>query len=396
MHARAWLGAAGLLVLSAAPACSQSITFHGQLRPRSEYRRPSAAGGGDAFTVMRVRASMEARPDTSLSVFIQMQDVRIWGEETNPSGDYTADHWDLHQGYLRYRDPRAPWLTATVGRQETGLGGERLVGRSEWSSQGRAFDGVRMDATRGDAAVTFIGYRIGDATAPTVSENVDLFGVYAASGEMGPGSLDAYWLHDVSGGEIDTSQHTVGVRYVFAGAVDGRFEGALQRGRRTGEPVSAYLLAARVGRGFAQGRVHMTLWYDYLSGDDRPDSGRIRVFSTLYGTNHKNYGLADQFTNIPVHTAGHGLQDRALKLALKPVTDVAVVADVHSFAAAKQGTLSSSHYANEVDLTVTCRATANLNLMGGVARVLQDHAMAEIGRLDGNMTWAFVMVSAVF
>lgn len=398
MGVRTCLGAAVLLALGAAPAWSQDVAVHGQVRPRFEYRDPAApvGGGKDDFTIMRVRAALEARPDPSLSVFIQIQDVRYWGEETNPSSDYTADHLDLHQGYLRYTSGRLTWLTATVGRQETALGGERLVGRSDWSAQGRAFDGVRLDATHGGAIATFFGYKIADATSQTVPANVDLLGVYATAKSVGPGALDVYWLYDRAGGSVDTRQHTLGLRYVFDGAVDGRFEGAIQRGHRTGEPVSAYLLAVWVGRSFAGERGHVAVWYDYLSGDDTPSDGRIEVFSTLYGTNHKFYGFADQFTNIPANTAGHGLQDRAVKLTLRPASDVSVQADVHSFAAARRGTLSTSHYADELDLTVARRYSPNLSAMAGLARVLQDRGMAEIGRLDRNMTWAFIMVDVVF
>lgn len=57
----------------------------------------------------------------------------------------------------------------------------------------------------------------------------------------------------------------------------------------------------------------MTLWYDHLSGDDDPSDGTVRVFDTLFATNHKFYGLADYFLNIPVQTVGRGLQDLALK-----------------------------------------------------------------------------------
>ena len=384
-----------LLAVVPAPVCAQAVTWHGEVRPRFEYRDPVGTGKDD-FTVMRVRAAMDARVNDDLSVFIQLQDVRYWGEETDPSGDYAADQFDMHQGYLRYRPQRAPWLTATVGRQATGFGEERLVGVSDWSPQGRAFDGVRLDATHGASNVTIVGYKIGEATAPTVSDNQDFFAVYATSKRAGPGGLDLYWLHQRGEGAIDTRQHTTGLRYVLAGAVDARFEGALQRGRRTGDPVSAYMITAYAGHGFRDGRAHVTLWYDYLSGDDTPSDGRTEVFSTVYGTNHKSYGFADQFRNIPANTAGHGLQDRAVKLTLKPAGDVVLEVDAHSFAAAKRGTLSTAHFGDELDLTVAYACSESLSLMGGGSRVFQDRAMAEIGRLERDMTWAFVMLKAIF
>jgi len=390
-----WLAVTSALVAVPNPARAQVVTWHGEVRPRFEYRHPAGTGEDD-FTVMRVRAAMDARVDDGLTVFIQLQDVRYWGEETSPSGDYAADHFDLHQGYLRWSGKRLPWLVATVGRQVTAFGEERLVGVSDWSPQGRAFDGIRLDATRGVSGVTFVGYKIGDETAPAISANRDFFAVYATSKSAAPGSLDLYWLHERGGGSLDTREHTTGLRYVLSGAVDARFEGALQRGRRDGEPVSAYMLTTYVGRGFLRDKVRVTLWYDYLSGDDTPSDGRTEVFSTVYGTNHKSYGFADRFTNIPVHTAGHGLQDRAVKLTMKPTRKLSLELDGHSFAAAKRGSLSTAHFGDEVDFTMSHTYSEALSVMSGISRVFQDRAMAEIGRLDRDMTWAFVMLKAIF
>jgi Alginate export len=390
-----WSAAALLLAGAAAPAPAQNVTFQGEVRPRYEVRDP-VDGVRDGFTIMRVRVGLEAAVDPDVSVFIQVQDVRLWGEESNPSGDYTADHLDLHQGYLRWRGKRLSWLTATVGRQETGFGEERLVGYSNWSSQGRAFDGVRLDAVRNRAGATFIGYKINDATAPAVSTNLELYGFYGTLKQVGPGLLELYWLHERGEGAEATREHTLGTRYVFGGPVDGRVEATIQRGRRAGDPVSAYMLAGWVGRGFAEGRAHVTLWYDYLSGDDTPGDGEVQVFSTLYGTNHKNYGFADLFTNIPTHTLGHGLQDRAVKIGWNPMPDLAVEADAHSFVAARRGTLSTPHFGDELDLTLTRRYAKGFSVSGGVSRVLQDRALAEIARLDRDMTWAFVMFDASF
>lgn len=395
MRAVRWLAVAAALGATRTPVRAQVVAWHGEVRPRFEYRDPVGTGADD-FTVMRVRAAMDAQVDDELAVFIQLQDVRYWGEETNPSGDYTADHLDLHQGYLRYRSRGLPWLTATVGRQETGLGEERLVGISNWSPQARAFDGVRLDATRGASGVTLLGYKIGDTTAPAISDNRDFFAVYGNSKAVGPGGLDVYWLLERAGGALDTREHTAGLRYVLSGAVDARFEGAVQRGRRDGEPVSAYMLTAYVGRAFHADEARVRLWYDYLSGDDTPSDGRTEVFSTLYGTNHKSYGIADRFTNIPEHTGGHGLQDRAVKLTVKPARSLSLELDGHSFAAAREGSLSTNHFGDELDFTVTHARSEALSVMGGVSRVFQDRALAEVGRLDKDMTWAFVMLKAIF
>jgi hypothetical protein len=73
-------------------ALAQEVSFGAQVRPRTEYRDP-VGGGDDAFTSMRVRAHVNANLRQNVRVFIQLQDVRIWGEESNTLGDFKANDW---------------------------------------------------------------------------------------------------------------------------------------------------------------------------------------------------------------------------------------------------------------------------------------------------------------
>jgi len=123
---------------------AQDVELNGQIRPRTEMRD---LGGDDdrvAFTSMRVRAGFLASLERSVNVFVQFQDVRLWGEETSTLADFSADNLDLHQGYLELGFGEDGQITAKVGRQETNLGGQRLVGAVGWTPQGRSFDGVRV------------------------------------------------------------------------------------------------------------------------------------------------------------------------------------------------------------------------------------------------------------
>ena len=91
----------------------------------------------------------------------------------------------------------------------------------------------------------------------------------------------------------------------------------------------AFFGAARVGR--KVGETQVTLWYDYLSGDDDLGDDETKVFDTLFATNHKFYGYADFFLNIPAHTAGRGLRDMALKLKRTLRPGLSLGLDVHTF-----------------------------------------------------------------
>ncbi len=366
----------------------------GQLRPRFEFRDP-VGGGLDDFTSMRVRLGLRHRIDRDLAVFIQLQDVRIWGEETSPLLDYRADNLDLHQGYLTYRGASFDWLTTTIGRMETNFGGQRLVGAVDWTQQGQSFDGVRFDVDAGPMQWALVGYVISDETAPTNTADADLFGAYGTLHEIGPGMLDLYWLYHRVNDVTESDEHALGARYQYSGAVDGRFEFTVERGQRAGVDVSAFMFGGRLGRPFADGRVTVTLWYDYLSGDD-PATPEVEVFNTFFGTNHKFYGFADLFLNIPAHTGGAGLQDMAIKLAANPARRITAGLDLHSFRVSEQGALSGAHLADEVDLTLTHRYSDNLAATMGLSRVWQDGPLGEIGRLSEDMTWFYLMLSATF
>jgi len=378
------------------PAFGQEVSFGAQIRPRYEYREPSA-DGGEAFVSMRVRAGITALLERDVRLFVQLQDVRLWGEETSTLGDFRADNLDLHQGYVEVGDARGPGFRVRAGRQEAALGGERLVGAVGWTQQGRAFDGVRLTARAGWGAVELLGFKTGEDLAPDSPGDAEFLGAYAVLDATGGSTLDLYALYSRQGGGADTDEGTVGARWVGgSGAWRWRGEASYQFGERGGRDVSAYMVGVRAGASLAQGRGGLTLWYDFLSGDDDPLDDELGVFNTLFATNHKFYGFADLFLNIPDHTAGRGLQDAALKAALDPRDDVHVGLDLHAFFLAEDVGLSSGHLGEEVDLTLRYRYTPQLAVTGGLSLVFADDALSEIGRLGEDMTWVYVMLDVAF
>jgi hypothetical protein len=72
-----------------------------------------------------------------------------------------------------------------------------------------------------------------------------------------------------------------------------------------------------------------------------------------FATNHKFYGFADLFLDIPRHTNDQGLVDVAAKLALRPEKNLVIGFDLHNFRLAKKRNLDSSRLAEELDITVT-------------------------------------------
>ncbi|HEX9728070.1 MAG TPA: alginate export family protein [Gemmatimonadales bacterium] len=375
---------------------AQEVRVGGQIRPRMEFRDPVGAGN-DGFTSMRTRLHLNAALARRVGTFLEVQDVRLWGEETNTLNDFQADNLDLHQAYFDVRFAEERGAAVRVGRQEVTLGGERLIGPVGWTQQGRSFDGLRASYEGGWGRVDVLAIQLAEATSATIEHDAELAGAYAHFSVLPGGAMELYGLFNHQAGQAETKQFTVGARLAGTqSVVSYRAEGSYQAGDRAGVDVAAYMVGARVGASFAGGKGQATLWYDYLSGDANPADDKVKVFETLYATNHKFYGFADLFLDIPSHTGGLGLQDMAVKGSFAVRDDLRFNADLHTFSLAKQGSLTSRHLGEEIDLTGTYRFSGNLSAIGGLSRVFASTALSELGRLSEDMTFTYIMINAAF
>jgi len=399
MKNRMWpTGLALALVGVVSPLMAQQseITFSGQVRPRMESRSP-VGDSWDSFTSMRVRAALQARLQSQVRVFVQFQDVRLFGEEGSTLGDYRADNFDLHQGFVELGSVPEVGGVLRVGRQELSLGEQRLVGAVNWSQQGRSFDGVRYTTpSMGGLRIDFFGMNLRDETASTQDFDSDFLGAWGTMELGNHGSLDLFGLLTTDSRDEGTEERTFGALWKGdAGPVQLRVEGSVQGGNRGDEDVSAHMIGIRAGVELPkEGTV--TLWYDYLSGDEDPDDGESGVFNTLFATNHAFYGFADYFLNIPVHTGGLGLKDLAVKFAFTPWRETRLNIDLHNFQTAQEGSLSTQSLGNELDLTLTRPLSQGLTLVTGYSFFQAREGMEELGRLSENAHWLYLMLNAVF
>lgn len=393
MVRKVWMLVSALVVFSPIPAAAQQVQFQGQVRPRYEYRDPVGADRDD-FISMRVRAGLTSALADNVSVLLQFQDVRLWGEETNPLRDFRADNFDLHQGYVTVSAIGGNALAVRAGRQEMVLSEERLLGSVDWTQQGQAFDGVRVMAEPEGFKVDAFAFKLGEDTSDSDDSGWFLGG--QGTFTVGNGALDLYGFFERMRGTASTNQGTAGARWAFtSGSLNARLEGSYQFGDRADQDVAAFMLGASAALR-VNDRATVTLWYDYLSGDDDPDDGEVGVFSTLYATNHKFYGFADLFLNIPAHTQGRGLQDLAIKGSLSATERTTLLLDLHTFRVAERGTLADAHLGEEIDFTLRHRVRSPLMLIGGLSYVLQDDALATIGRLDEDLVFGYVMLNVSF
>lgn len=383
-------------VPAALPA--QTVEWSGQIRPRFEFRDPTTSSlAAGSFTSARTRVTALGRLDRGVWGLAQIQDVRIWGEEGNTLSDFSADGLDVHQAFLQIGAEDAA-RSLRVGRFEQNYGGQRLIGAVGWTQQGRAFDGVRgrLGTRAGLSADAFV-FQLGESLTPARSDDSWFGGAYGVV-EVAPNqSLDLYalFLREDRSVAPDTEVLTAGARYVgAAGGWSYRFEGTLQTGERSGRDVSAWMAGARVGRTLS-GRGTLTLWYDHLSGN-APGETDDGSFDTLFGTNHKFYGYADLFLNVPAHTDGRGLRDFALKSSWTLADRWTASVDLHRFEVSERAELDTALLGHELDVVVTHPFTPGLTISGGAARVIAGDALGPVRGIDQDVTFAYVMFDLAF
>jgi len=372
-----------------------TLTWQGEVRPRL-YGREPVNEQWDHWISMRTRLGLHARMEPGLGLFIQIQDVRFWGEELS-NRDRSADAVDFHQAYLEVDSIPGIGGLVRAGRQEVGLAEGRFIAAPDWGQAGQSFDGIRWIRPMGDAHLDLVYLRLQEGSFSSHDHTADFLAAWAGFAVDGLGRVDLIGIHDRSGGPDRTGQSTVGsIWKKTSGSISFRVQGMCQFGEREGADVSAYMLAAQGNLAVLDGKGTITLWYDHLSGDSDPGDDHVGVFSTLFGARHRYYGRADYFLNIPDDTGGLGLRDGAVKLALTPSPGLSLNLDLHSFLTAEIGALSSRHLAEEADLWIRYRFREALALEVGYSLTWAGTAMEELDRLEGTGNVGYFMTSLQF
>jgi hypothetical protein len=304
--------------------------------PRLQYRvryyhdggRDFLPGGEHDFVRQRARLGMEGHYDDWLRAYLELQDVRTWGEESHPVRDFNADGFDLHQGYMQLGVEAR--TTLTIGRQKLAYLNERIVGALEWLEQGRSFDAARVTMRR-EGAIFDGGYalvRDGDADGAADGERYGKshLGVW----HIGHGGLRALQPNVLVVYEADsaiqldrlTAGTVINGRFGSGAWIDYELEGYFQYGKRAPgltHVANTFSLRTRVGVNYPV-QPYLELWGTFVSGDDDPTDATLRTFDNPYPTAHKFHGEMDMFQALPEDTDGRGLRDFGTALGLSPRT----------------------------------------------------------------------------
>ncbi len=300
------------------------LLISGQVRHRTEWNgkdfSDSTKVGGSSL--LRTRLNLAFRTAASDLAFIQVQDSRVYGTETNTLSDGTADAIDLHQAYLQLNNLLNQPLGLRLGRMELAYGNQRVIGAVGWHNVGRSFDGALVSFTWKDIRLDAFSAKEVEKQNPDNVDDKDFRGLWLDSKWQIPGlvnqsTLDAYFLNQYQNNGTVLNRSTTGIfskgSYGFVGGITltQEIDFALQLGTQQDTvSINASLIGVRVGLALSKApfKPSIGFGFDKVSGDDTSTTN-YEAFNTLYATNHKFYGFMDYFLNIPVHAQGAGLQD---------------------------------------------------------------------------------------
>ncbi|MBI2955742.1 MAG: alginate export family protein [Acidobacteria bacterium] len=371
---------------------SKRVEFGVELRWRAEFRDNAdflRSDDFDHFWGQRVRPWLRFQLHPQLSVYVQGQDVWLFGAESDKVPHSLGVN--LHQAYLDWKPGGSEQWELRAGRQELIYGEERLVGAFGWDNVGRSFDAARLRYQRGEWTGDFFWGRLVEVRrggAPHRAGNQDLYGVYVTRAPKEAAhrtEVYSFFLRDglrtVGEQPLGPAQavriFTVGFRHFLQPKTGWRYsvEHAWQFGERGPDSHRAAMLVA--SSGYAWGgrwQPRLGFEYDFATGDNDPSDGRSREFNNLFPTNHIYYGYAD--------LAGlRNLHDFRLTAAARLHPKVTFEADYHRFLlAARRGPWKNAggrvlgfdptgaagrDLGQEVDLTVRVPVERHVSLLAG-------------------------------
>ncbi len=290
-----------------AEAPPQRVAFGAQIRFRPESRSNfTETNPVNHVVLQRVRLNARLRLSENLSGLVQLQDSRLWGQESSTASN--ESNIDLHQAYFQLDQFLHPRLSLRLGRQEVSYGNQRLIGAFGWNNVGRSFDAVKLTYSAPQWSSDFLFSRVADRRNSNRGDgSQDLIGWYTRIGPSASGiGLEPYVLYLRDGREIfgegrpslqeATRIVTFGFRHfgAFQSGFGYDIETAYQAGQRGPDTHRATAVAASARYRFAaRFSPEFGFEYDFATGDSDPQDGRSGEFHNLFPTNHLHYGYGD-------------------------------------------------------------------------------------------------------
>lgn len=334
----------------------ERFSVSGQARTRFEWNDADfTTGDADLVQLMRSRVRVVGRPNVDTRVVLELQDARLWGEESS-TRDADADQIDLHQAYLELEEIYSKPLAIRLGRQELDYASGRAISPAPWANRGQAFDAVRL--RYGDISRVDILYGKLAETGVAGIRDRNLYGLFGHVDQDGH-LVEPFVMveHDKRAGADRLLRATGGLGASGSGATATghifgyRLEGAFQLGETETNDILAWRAAASVNySGPSWTRPRVDLGIDWVSGDDDITDTDTKVFAAPYATRHAYYGNMDLFGDISADPAQGGLVDIFMKGEMSASEEVRIGLHLHHFALAEGG---DKNLGQEADVILT-------------------------------------------
>lgn len=308
----------------------ENLNGYGSMRPAID-----SLDNPSSFISQRSRISLSYNNPAKKLVFgATLQDVRTWGA-TDQANIGDKNNLGVHEfwGNIMFSEH----FSTKVGRQELNYDNGRIIGRVDWSQQGRSFDAAVLKYldTTSQIKIDFgLGYNTKSQTL--LQEVYDLnnyksmqfiwlnkkFKSFNASILFLNNGLE-YTVNPtnpitISNRKIAYSQTIGGQVGISKSYFNINIEGYNQIGKTSGnKQTSAWNLkidlVAKLSKYFSP-----VLGSEWLSGTDMDETdGKNHSFNPLYGTNHKFNGSMDYFYAGGRWINGIGLADNYAGLRFK-------------------------------------------------------------------------------
>lgn len=386
------------------------FSLNGQFKPRYEYRDGYRQLISDdlfpaSFVSQRTRLNFDYS-NSNLTSRISVQDVRVWGDEIHLKN---VPRIAMHEAWVDVK--LDTMISLKVGRQELVYDDHRILGNVDWAQEGRSHDAV-VGKYESSNMKLHIGGAFNQSAQNLFSTTYPLKNYKGMGFLWFENILDSNMRYTVLGitdafQENDTNNYNY-FRYTFGGnyyytsqSLELLGTGYYQLGQTIlAQDIAAYMFSLQAYYKFSGFKIGAGI--DYLSGNDteNDNSNEYTAFNTLYGTNHKFYGLMDHFLDIPAHTGGGGLIDIYATINYNFISKWNANLDFHTFSLEKaiinpaNSILTDKGLASEVDLVLTHTIASDIKLQLGYSYLIPADALKIVqGRPTGdNSQWIWAML----
>jgi hypothetical protein len=383
----------------------EELTFSGQIRPRFEVDNKDFKSSTlpNTFTAFRTRLGVSLSPTKDMNGFFQVQDSRIFGEETSTTTN--MKNLDLHQAYFQIQNLFNLPIDVKLGRMEISYGSERIMGQVNWNNIGRSFDGGLFSLKLEGVKIDLFTLKEFEKSKAGDSLDQSIYGAFVDIGGINNYTLQPFVVWQRCSPTDLLSRFTFGT-YVkgqhdnYSHEIDAAYQAGKIYSSNRKQNIGAILLSYSGNYVFdSDTKPLLGFQIDYASGDNNGADDNYNAYSSVYGTGHKYFGYMDYFVNLVNDTYGLGIMDLVGKIGATPIEALKLNLNFHIFQSGKDYTLvsgsTSKSFGSELDLVANYKYNKNVSFECGASLFMPGDIFKET-RGEDTAAWFYLMAIANF